>query len=306
MILAASILLLALTRAEIIERMKAPVVTQCEGLVQVFANCPEDMRREYQMPVASFASETVKTLYQGLSIKPKRRERAAIKIYVGDVRTNDAAVVVRLATNDAQTVTRIYVPSPGYADLRRLKLEVIKAFLRSVVGEERTDDEAIDAYRKADPRFRLEDDRARLGQWLAGTLPSPTPEDDEANLALMRKVMEPGVSTRTDVMLFASRLHLYPATFDRPFGGRFDSLTFREAVKLRKDPEVRRAAFAKSGMLIAMGGGRSDELAEASRHYFAFLLELAKGEKDDNALLDLLETADVKLNLALENAGKRN
>ena len=42
------IALLALTRAEIIERMRAPVVTQADGMVQVFADCPEDMRRELE------------------------------------------------------------------------------------------------------------------------------------------------------------------------------------------------------------------------------------------------------------------
>ena len=42
-----SLALLALTRAEILERFKAPVVTQSDGLVKVYANCPEDMRREF-------------------------------------------------------------------------------------------------------------------------------------------------------------------------------------------------------------------------------------------------------------------
>ena len=54
--------MLALTRAEIVQRMRAPVVTQAEGLVRVFANCPEDMRREFQSPVARFAAETVYSL----------------------------------------------------------------------------------------------------------------------------------------------------------------------------------------------------------------------------------------------------
>ena len=67
-----SLALLALTRAEIIERFKAPVVTQADGLVRVFADCPEDMRREFQSPIARFAADTVQTLYQGLAKKPVR------------------------------------------------------------------------------------------------------------------------------------------------------------------------------------------------------------------------------------------
>ena len=44
----AVIAMLALTRAELVARMKAPVLTMSEGLVQVYADCPEDMRIEYQ------------------------------------------------------------------------------------------------------------------------------------------------------------------------------------------------------------------------------------------------------------------
>ena len=44
----AALLLLALTRAEIVQRMRAPVITQSEGLVRVYADCPEDVRREFQ------------------------------------------------------------------------------------------------------------------------------------------------------------------------------------------------------------------------------------------------------------------
>ena len=36
----AAILLFALTRAEIIERLKAPPITDMDGLVQVYADCP--------------------------------------------------------------------------------------------------------------------------------------------------------------------------------------------------------------------------------------------------------------------------
>ena len=305
MSLVASILLLALTRAEIIERMKAPVITQCEGLVQVYADCPEDMRREFQMPIASFAAETAKTLCRGLDVKPKRWSRAGIMVHVGDVRTNDTSVVARAVTNGEQVVTRIYLKSPGYAHVGQFRMELVKAFGRTVLAREWSDAEAIEAYRRADPEFRLADERAKLLDWLAGRLPSPTPEDDEANLARMRKVLKPGVSSEADVMLFASRLFLYPAEFDRPFCGRFGCLSFREAVKCAKtDPSVRLAAYLKSGLVVAFGGGRGETLAEASRLYFDFLQELAKGEKGEAALLDLLEAADMKLNVALEETRK--
>jgi len=299
----ATVLFLALTRAEIIARMKAPVVTQCEGLVQVYADCSEDLRREYQMPIASFAAETVKTLNQGLSVKPKRYRDARIIVHVGDARTNDASVVSRTVTNGTKVVSRIYLRSPGYSDLSRFRLEIVKAFGRTVLGEEIDDAAALATYRKADPRFRVSDEHSRLMGWLAGTMPSPTPEDDEENLSRMRRVIEPGVSTRADVMVFASRLFLYPAAFDAPFCGKFGCLSFREAIACAKaDPFVRLAAIRKSGLVIVYGGGRSEQLSEASKLYFEFLLELAKKDAEEENLLELIEKADNKLNEALEQA----
>jgi len=299
----ATVLLLALTRAEILARLKAPVVTQCEGLVQVYADCPEDMRREYQMPIASFTAETVKTLGRGLSVKMKRCREPLILVHVGDVRTNDATVVTHVATNGTKVSSRIYLNSPGYSDLGRFRLEVVKAFSRSVMGSETDDAGAMAMYRKADPQFRIADERAKLMGWLAGTLPSLTPEDDEENLSRLRRVIEPGVATRADVMIFASRLFLYPAAFDAPFCGKFGCLTFREAISCAKvDPFVRLAAFRKSGLVVVYGGGRSESLSEASRLYFDFLQELAKKDAEEETLRDLLEKADNKLNEALEQA----
>ena len=305
--LAVTILLLALTRAEIVERMKAPVITQCDGLVQVYADCPEDMRREFQMPVASFAAEIAKTLYRGLAIKPKRYPVSPVKIHLGDVRTNVTEVVTKVRTNGEEAVSRIYLASPGFSDLGRFRLELVKAFSRSVRGEELTDSGAVALFRRADPQFRLADERTKLDDWLAGRLPSPTPEDDEANLARMRKVLEPGVASRTDIRIFASRLFLYPAEFDRPFCGRFDCLSFREAVPCAKaDPFVRIAAFRKSGLLVALGGGHGDRMSAAVKLYYEFLQALAKGEKNEKELLAMLDRADARLGEALANAGKRD
>ena len=307
MLLAASILLLALTRAEIVERMKAPVITQCDGLVQVYADCPEDMRREFQMPVASFAAEVAKALYRGLAIKPRRYPVSPVKVHLGDVRTNLTDVVTKVRTNGVEVVSRIYLESPGFADLGRFRLELIKAFSRTVRGEELTDAGAVALFRRADPQFRLADERAKLDDWLSGQLPSPTPEDDEANLARMRKVLEPGVASRTDIRIFASRLYLYPVEFDLLFCGRFDCLSFREAVACSKvDPHVRIAAFRKSGLLVALGGGHGERMSEAVKLYFEFLQELAKGEKDEKELLATLDLADAKLKEALANAGRRD
>jgi len=294
------LVLLALTRAEILERFKAPVVTQADGLVQVYADCPEDMRREYQMPIASFAAETVRTLYRGRGRKPERFARAGILIHVGDVRTNLTTVTAKVTTNESLVVTRIYVKSPGSADLEQLKLAIVKGFFRSVERRELQDAEAVSAYRQADPSSRIADERQRLEDWLVGR---SVIRDDEEGLKLRMKIIEPGKASRRDVLTFASRLYLYPPAYDVRFLGRFDGLSFREALGFAKiDPLVRVMAIFKSRDMPVLGGGRGDEMTAAAEAYRVFLEELGKQEKDEDEIRALLDAADEKLNVAFEKA----
>ena len=294
-----AVLLLALTRAEIIERFKAPVITQADGLVQVYADCPEDMRKEFQGPVARFVADTVQMLYRGLARKPERFSKAGIIVHVGDVRTNITEVTAQTSTNDSRVLTRIRVKSPGYADLYRFRVEVIKAFYRSVEKRELSDTEAVAAYRHAVPDLRIFDDRMKLEDWLAGR----GTKDDEEGLRMMRKVFEPGKSSPRDILIFASRLYLYPPQHDLRFLGKYDRLSFSEAVRFgRIDPIARLVAYQKALELLVLGGGRSPELTAAADAYQAFLLAFAKGETDEAGLKALLDAADEKLNVALEKA----
>lgn len=292
--------LLALSRAELIERFKAPVITQADGLVKVYADCPEDMRREFQSPIASFAAETVKTLFRGFSIPPTRFASPGIAIHVGDVRTNDSSVVVHATTNGAKVVTRIYVRAPGSTDLARLRLEIVKAFCRCVRGEELSDEDAVSAYRAGDPAMRVEDERWKLEEWLETGRGS---KDDEENLKLMRKIIEPGVASRRDVLIFASRLYLYPPVYDLRFAGRYDGITFRDAIRLAPYlPAIRILALRKASWIPACGGGRGEDMTAAALAYTRFLLELAKGECDESGLIRMLDDADTLLNIAYEKS----
>ena len=293
---------MALTRAEIVERFKASVITQSDGLVQVYADCPEDMRKEFQGPVARFAADTVQTLYQGLAKKPEHFTKAGILIHVGDVRTNLTEVTAQVVTNDVRVVSRIRVRAPGYADLFRLRMELIKGFYRSVEKRELTDDEAIAAYRHANPELRVFDERMKLEDWLAGH----GTKDDEEGLRLMRRVFKPGESSPRDILIFASRLYLYPPQYDLRFLGKFDRLSFSEAIRFgRIDPIVRLVAYAKAIDLPVLGGGRSPELTAAANAYQEFLMEFAKGEKGEEELKALLDAADEKLNVAFEKAKRQ-
>ena len=300
----AALLLLALTRAEIVQRMRAPVITQSEGLVRVYADCPEDVRREFQHPVARFAADTAAAMYRSLSMKPVRFTSPGVIVHIGDVRTNDTRVVAKVSKADGRAVTRIYLRNPATADLALFRTEMVKAFMRCVKGKEVSDAEAVAAYRRTDPALRIADDRERLERWLAGEPGlDGKRENDEDMIAMMRRVLEPGHASRRDVLTFASRLFLYPRSFDEKFAGGYDVLSFRDAVKFAKvDPRVRFLALFKANEMPVFGGGRGDELMAAAELYSVFLRELAKGERTEEDLLRMLDAADAALSRALETA----
>ncbi|MBR0196779.1 MAG: hypothetical protein IJQ34_01455 [Kiritimatiellae bacterium] len=304
----ASILMLALTRAEIIERFQAPTLTMANGFVQVIADCPADMRREYQGPIASFAGKIGESLqlHERLSGgNPSRRfKEPAALVYIGECRTNISEIVVlERKHDDGTSFLKIYLTSPAYADLDKFRLEIVKAYYLATKDEHLSDEEAKEALIAADPDLRAQDDYMRLDKWLKGEVAQI--EDDEEYLRLARSVIVPGVALPGDVLRFASRLHLYPSAFDAPFAQKYRSCTFAEAIDLAdQDPRIRLAAYSKASQIIAYGGGRSEELAAASKAYSEFLLELARFKKPKDDLRILLENAEAKLEIALEEARK--
>ena len=298
--LLAAILLFALTRAEIIERMRAPVVTYADGLVKVYADCPEDLRREFQMPIARFAADTVAQTYRGLNERPRHFAKPGIAIHVGDVRTNRVEVYSRVSTNEeGRVLSKIYVKSPAHADIDELRLEILKGFFRAVRTNEVSAAEAVRAYRQGDPAMRIADKRQELEDWYLGK----GGLGDEEALKRMHSILEPGVASKRDVIIFASRLYLYPFVHDTPLAGKYESLSFADAINFVKtDPQVRIAAINKSQEIAVLAGGRSEELKKAGEAYAVFLAELARGEKAEEEMKNLLEQAETKLAIAWEKA----
>lgn len=299
----AVLLAAALTRAEIIERMRRPPVTKVSGLVQVVASCPADMRLEYQSPVATFAADVCTKLYAARREQPKAFPEPGIVIYLGDGRTNDTRVVVWEGKHaSGSPYTRLTLPAPGSSDLESLRLEVVRAFYRSLTGETIDDTEAERRLLEADPDRRADRQYEMIERWLNG---EPVEADDEEMLRLSRSVLQPGIARPSDVLRFASRLALYPESYDRPFCGRYRSCTFAEAIRLaEKDPRLRLIAYLKAPQLIIYGGGRGEELALAAEAYANLMFELAKGKKSKAALEEMLAEADAKLEAAMEAARK--
>lgn len=300
----AAILMLALTRAEIIERMKAPPVYKVDGLVEVVANCPSDMRSEFQLPIAGFAADVCTSLYRGTGMRQSHFQEPGIVVYIGDVRTNVTDVVSRRRRRgDGGYYTRIFLPAPGYADLERFRLELAKAFFIAVKGEEVGDEDAATALRESVPGYRVNERYERIERWMRG---EKVESDDEEMLKLQRSVLQLGVARVSDVLRFASRLYLYPEVYSSPFCGKYHCCSFKDAIEMsRTDLRIRFLALEKSSTVVVFGGGRGEELTAAADAYSLFLRELAAGKRSADELRKLLDDADVKLNVAMEEARKR-
>lgn len=301
MTLLASILVFAITRAELIERFRTPPITQVDGLVQVYADCPADMRREFQLPVAGYVADVCKKLYSADIAKRRRFDDPGIVVHLGSVRTNVSDVVVATDTRrNGDRFMRITIPAPGFADMNALCLAVVRGFSLSVLGEEIDDDCAARMLRMADPATRRAEERGELARWRErGEFVDG--RDDEYYLNVLRKIIEPGNASRQDVLLFASRLMLYPPYYDLPFCGRYTGCTFREAIALSKeDPVVRFVAARKVNEVLLFGGGRGARMTAASEAYADFLKELAKGEKSVEELEAMLALAERMLKEVVE------
>ncbi len=152
---------------------------------------------------------------------------------------------------------------------------------------------------------KLFSDCARGRVWTAAELAahltekSEALEQDAANdrrmLRIMSKVISPGVTSPTDLNVFASRLRLYPSYFDRGFGVNSFGCTFHEALELYfDDSEVRLAAARKAREVPLYALGRGEELQRAAIAYMEFLMALAGKAKPARAA-ELLAAADGKL-----------
>ena len=298
---AIAIFILALTRAEIIERFKAPPIIQAGGFVQVFADCPADMRREFQMPIASFAAGICESLRKKHAPSIQRFRDPGLVVYIGEERTNITNVVSRvLRRPDDSRWTKVYIPAPEFADIDAFRVEAIKAFFRAVKNEDYDDEEALEAYMDSDLNLRAQHEYASLEKWLSG---AKMKEDDEYYLKLMRTVIIPGYAKESDVLRYASRLLLYPDTQDAPFCSKFASCTFRAAIELAAlDPRIRIAAYKKAPLAVVYGGGRGEELAAAAEAYSKFLFALASYTAPKSELKAMLDKADTLLKIALEKA----
>ena len=352
--------------------------TSSDGFVTVVAADVPGDKVGFCSPLVQFASDIAHALGKTLALPtPPRRRDAALVIYAQDGRTNDTRVVSRVSRRRSGPFTRIWLPSPGFSDIGLLRMEIAKAYFRTVVEACRElpappgasapaelPDWLVDgALRQTDIEQVREDLREVLTGWsdgffpffpalcarkdvppvlsgyivgwmkekslftdvmkelAAGRVPDGTwiavrltgekdvvlqdRASDYRLLRMLRKVISPGKTSRTDLRIFASRLLLYPPFYDKMFGGSRNGCTFREAVVLSSvEPDVRRVAARKAKEVPLYAIGRGAELQQASLAYMDFLLALSRGE-DTVRLTELLDAAELKFGLAEEAVRKR-
>ncbi len=292
----ASILLFALTRAEIIDRMKAPPITVVQGLVTVYGDCGKERRRAFQQPVAMFAGDICRDLYLKCGLKESRFPEPGIVIHIGDSEGNETNVVTRVSVREGEKSNiKILLPSPAHSDMDALRLAVVRGFCLAVMDKELDDAGAEAFYRTLDPVLRAEYNLAKLDAWRDEGVYDDEASDEDL-LKEMRKVHVPGRILKSELRSFASRLYLMPDFQRHRFAGKYECVSFREAIWLRdEDPRVRLAAYRKIPELIVHGGGHGEEMDAAVAAYCEFLNKLALGTDDDKLLETMLDVADKKL-----------
>lgn len=300
MLLALALFAASLTRAELIERFRAAPVTMCDGIVQVWAHCPADMRRAYQLPIAGFAADVCRSLARAEQAPARRYERPGLLIYIGDGVTNDTRVITRASKHlDGTPCLKVWLPAPGYADIRQLQIASARGWAMAVRGEDLDETAAWNLIVDANPEMRIAAEIDDLVAWRTQGV-YRRGRTDEDYLALQRRILKPGFATREEILIFASRLVLYPSYNDCLFGGTDAMLEFRAAIPRAKDDLlIRYAAYRKSNELLVWGGGRGEKLAAAAEAYSAFLRELARAKLETTELEKMLDEADQKLKEAV-------
>jgi hypothetical protein len=301
MLAAVILFFVTLSRADWIERLKAPSVIKNEGLIEVSGFCDPQVRSEFQLPVAANASRICDELCDELKIKPVKYKKSRIFIVLGDNLTTNNEVSVSYSKLDSGEIyAKIRLPSPGYADIEKFSREVSRAFFTAINNRTISDSELEVLLRNANPALRLDDDYKALDDWSKKGIYRKG-WTDEDYLKLLRKVKKPGSYRKEDVLVFSSRLYLYPEHFAEPFCGTYFLCTFKDAIKYAKiDINVRKAALAKSSELLVFGSGRGDKFAKMAKSYSNFLLALASGKASESVLEEILKIADRQLNEVME------
>lgn len=122
-------------------------------------------------------------------------------------------------------------------------------------------------------------------------------------LALSKKIVLPGMTSEGVLRRFRASLLIYPSDYGKVFNSTRPYITFRELLKTKDDPVLKKAALGQARRIGLAVIGRDKALVGAAERYIAFLEGYAKGMKDTECaqLLTLAEAQQQALEQAVKD-----
>lgn len=135
----------------------------------------------FRLPILQFTTRLLRDVERVYQLKMPRGEPGLV-IHALEGRTNDVRVVSRAQRRNRASLTRVWLPSPGYSDIEALRFAILKAYLRAWVDRSRPASARVPAAAVPDwfvlgalrglDGGRVDDDkRAVLERWSSADLP---------------------------------------------------------------------------------------------------------------------------------------
>ena len=147
--------------------------------------------------------------------------------------------------------------------------------------------------------------RAEVAAKLITGADDPAAFDAALDLWLLsagRQVFKPGVTTDGIVRRFRAHLLLYPSDYGKTMNTRKAWLTFQEVAELAGDPAIRNGALSKAANIKMAALGRDGMLLAVSDAYVRFFESLARGAKQGELSLLLMEAERLRRELERKTA----
>lgn len=154
--------------------------SSADGFAEVVAADVPGDPMGFRLPVLGFVTREIRSLEHAYGLQMPR-SGAGVTVYALDGKTNDPSVVANDYRGEGRLRTRIFLPSPGFSDLERLRFEVAKAYFRAWVDRARPSRKVVAGevpdwlvqglVRAADSNTAHADTLFVLGLWSEGRLP---------------------------------------------------------------------------------------------------------------------------------------
>lgn len=112
------------------------VATSADGFVKVVAADVPGDPVGFRLPILQFTTRLLREIERVYGLEMPRGE-AGLIIHAQEGTTNDVRVLSRVVRREAHAVTQVWLPSPGFSDLKALRYAIAKGYLRAWVDRNR-------------------------------------------------------------------------------------------------------------------------------------------------------------------------